>query len=137
MTSSPSSKGIILRDVGVVTMDMEPDIENMTLKEYLRYESEKESRNDEDEYRRLPPLKSCFQTPQPCTKFNSIPHNNCKEVDIDNMTKEEYERYELAMSKRKSEVDIDSMTIEEYELYKAMKCSNTNDVQDPTHAVTS
>nr|GEY85971.1 hypothetical protein [Tanacetum cinerariifolium] len=39
------------------------------------------------------------------------------EVDVDNMTLEEYERYELAMSKRKSEVDIDNMTIEEYELY--------------------
>ncbi|GJR88974.1 hypothetical protein Tco_0212985 [Tanacetum coccineum] len=35
------------------------------------------------------------------------------EVDIDNMTFEEYERYELAMSKRKNKVDIDNINIEE------------------------
>ncbi|GKE42214.1 hypothetical protein Tco_1469498 [Tanacetum coccineum] len=46
-----------------------------------------------------------------------------KEVNIDNMTLEEYELYELAMSKKKSEVDNDSMIIEEDELYMAMQCS--------------
>ncbi|GJS54435.1 hypothetical protein Tco_0627797 [Tanacetum coccineum] len=65
-----------------------------------------------DEYYRLPHLKPCFQTPQQCTKFNSISHYSSEEVDIDNMNLEEYELYELAMSKRKSEVNNDNMTIE-------------------------
>ncbi|GJX69071.1 hypothetical protein Tco_0304798 [Tanacetum coccineum] len=53
------------------------------------------------------------------------------------MNLEEYERYELAMSKRKSEVDIDSMTIEEYELYMAMQCSNTSGLHNRIHGFTS
>ncbi|GJV01989.1 hypothetical protein Tco_1335558 [Tanacetum coccineum] len=122
--------------------EMKPNIENMTLEEYLRYESEKESQVwkcvrskrrttrykkgyvdsfydnkneefDEDEYYRLPPLKPCFQTPQLCTRFNSMPHNSNEEVYIDNMS------------------------LEEYELYMAMQCLKMNEVQDPTHSVTS
>ncbi|GJW31851.1 hypothetical protein Tco_0051883 [Tanacetum coccineum] len=93
--------------------------------------------SDEDENYRLPPLKPCFQTPQLCAKFNSISHYSSNEVDIDYMTLEEYELYELAMSKRKSKVDNDSMTIEEYELYMAMKCSKTSTLQNSTHGFTS
>ncbi|GJS47193.1 hypothetical protein Tco_0597314 [Tanacetum coccineum] len=92
---------------------------------------------DVDEYYRLPPLLPCFQTPKPCTKLDSISHYNKREVDIDNMTLKEYERYELTMSRRKSEVDIDSMTIEEYELYMAMQCSKTIGLLNPTHGFTS
>ncbi|GKB54445.1 hypothetical protein Tco_0905198 [Tanacetum coccineum] len=78
-----------------VTMEMEPDIENKTLKEYLRYNSEKENRLWES-------VKSKGRT------------TRCGEVDIDNMTFEEYERYELAMSKRKNKVDIDNINIEDW-----------------------
>ncbi|GKF23181.1 hypothetical protein Tco_0075503, partial [Tanacetum coccineum] len=100
---------------------MEPDINNMTLNEYLMYERHRDSarsytsgksvapmRNrilvypdsdeEDEEYCSLPPLFPCFQTPQPCATFNSVHHNSNKEVDIDNMTLEEYARYELAMS---------------------------------------
>ncbi|GJU57391.1 hypothetical protein Tco_1235157 [Tanacetum coccineum] len=87
--------------------EMKPDIENMKLEEYLRNEE-----FDKDENYRLPPLKPCFQTPQLCTRFNSMPHNSNKEVDIDNMT------------------------LEEYELYMAMQCLKMNEVQDPTHGIT-
>ncbi|GJX47001.1 hypothetical protein Tco_0272191 [Tanacetum coccineum] len=125
----------------LVTMEMELDIENMMLEEYLRYESEKESRlwksvrskgrttrykrgyvdsfyrkrneeSDEDDYYRLPLLKPCFKTPQPCTKLDSISHYSSKEVDID------------------------SMTIKEYELYMAMQCSKTSGLENPTYGFT-
>ncbi|GJW32904.1 hypothetical protein Tco_0052936 [Tanacetum coccineum] len=120
---------------------MELDIENMTLNEYLMYQGrhrdlEKSctSRNriacskvahvkyrnlvypdsdeEDEEYYRLPPLPSCFQTPQPCAKFNSISHNV------------------------KNEIDIDSMTLAEYDLYMAMQCSMKSDVHDTTHGFT-
>ncbi|GKD56353.1 hypothetical protein Tco_1289740, partial [Tanacetum coccineum] len=64
--------------------------------EVLEY-SESNEEIDKDEYCRLSHLLPCFQTPQLCTKFNSIPHNSSEEVDINNMTLEEYEIYELAM----------------------------------------
>ncbi|GJR27905.1 hypothetical protein Tco_1104137 [Tanacetum coccineum] len=37
--------------------------------------------------------------------FNSVHHNSHNEVDIDNMTLEEYARYELTMSSKRSELD--------------------------------
>nr|GEU36373.1 hypothetical protein [Tanacetum cinerariifolium] len=48
----------------------------------------------DEEYCSLPPLLSCFLTPQTCATFNFVHHNSNKEVDIDNMTLEEYARYE-------------------------------------------
>ncbi|GKC13893.1 hypothetical protein Tco_1010675 [Tanacetum coccineum] len=61
-----------------------------------------DSDEDDEEYCSLPPLLSCFQTPQPCATFNSMHHNSNEEVDIDNITLEEYARYEVAMSRVKS-----------------------------------
>ncbi|GJY16566.1 hypothetical protein Tco_0386988 [Tanacetum coccineum] len=57
-----------------------------------------DSDEEDEEYCSLPPLVPCFQTPQPCATFNFVHHNSNKEVDIDNMTLEEYARYEVAMS---------------------------------------
>ncbi|GJR90358.1 hypothetical protein Tco_0214369 [Tanacetum coccineum] len=114
---------------------MEPYIENMTLNEYLMYQGRHRdlersctSRNriacsrvapvkyrnlvypdsdeEDEEYCRLPPLPLCFQTRQPCIKFNSISHNV------------------------KNEVDIDSMTLDEYDLYMAMQCLIKSEIQD-------
>ncbi|GJR34115.1 hypothetical protein Tco_1209799 [Tanacetum coccineum] len=48
---------------------------------------------EDEEYCSLPPLLPCFQTPQPCTKFDSTPHNVKNEVDIDRMTLDEYDLY--------------------------------------------
>ncbi|GJS31010.1 hypothetical protein Tco_0491630 [Tanacetum coccineum] len=97
---------------------MEPDISNMTLNEYLMYQGRHRdlersytsrksvapvrnrilvySNSDEEDegYCSLHPLLLCFQTPQPCATFNSVHHNSNMEVDIDNMTLEEYARYE-------------------------------------------
>ncbi|GJX59757.1 hypothetical protein Tco_0291147 [Tanacetum coccineum] len=99
---------------------MEPDIENMTFNKYLMYKGRNRdltrnctSRNrgacfkvapvrsrilvypnsnkEEEEYYRLSPLLTCFKTPQPCTKFNSIPHND---MDIDSMTLDENTNHE-------------------------------------------
>ncbi|GJX58203.1 hypothetical protein Tco_0289593, partial [Tanacetum coccineum] len=101
------------------------DIEKMTLDEYVEYKAEKERRfwksirskgspkrdevlvysdsdEEDEEYYRLSHVLPYFQTPQPCTRFNFITHSSSEKVDIDNMTIEEYERYELAMSWRKS-----------------------------------
>nr|GEW37048.1 hypothetical protein [Tanacetum cinerariifolium] len=102
----------------------------MTLEEYLSMNPRRKvgyrrvnEDSDEDEYDRLPPLRPCFQTPQPCTTLDSIPYNSSDEADIDNMSLEEDERYEVAKLKRKSKVDIDNMAIEEYELYMLVQCS--------------
>ncbi|GKB93535.1 hypothetical protein Tco_0979672 [Tanacetum coccineum] len=108
---------------------MEPGINNMTLNEYLMYEGKHKelekgytsrisvapkrnrilvypnSNEGDEEYFSLPPLLPCFQTPQPCATFNSVHHNSHNEVDIDNMTLEEYARYELTMSSKRSELD--------------------------------
>ncbi|GJZ10825.1 hypothetical protein Tco_0545584 [Tanacetum coccineum] len=104
---------------------MEPDINNMTLNEYLMYEERNrdlarsytsrksvapmrniiwlypDSDEEDEEYCSLPPLLPCFQTPQPCVIINFVHHNSHNEVDIDNMTLEEYARYEVAMSNEK------------------------------------
>ncbi|GJS99139.1 hypothetical protein Tco_0820309 [Tanacetum coccineum] len=56
------------------------------------------SDEDDEEYYSLPPLLPCFQTPQPCAIINYVYHNSYNEDDIDNMTLEEYARYELAIS---------------------------------------
>ncbi|GJU07952.1 putative reverse transcriptase domain-containing protein [Tanacetum coccineum] len=52
----------------------------------------------------LKDLNALYFAPQPCTKLDSISYNGNEEVDIDNMTLEEYELYESSMSKKKSEV---------------------------------
>ncbi|GKA36246.1 hypothetical protein Tco_0722737 [Tanacetum coccineum] len=61
-----------------------------------------DSDKEDEEYCSLPPVLPCFQTPQPCATFNSMHHNSNEEVDFDNMTLEEYARYEVAMSRVKS-----------------------------------
>ncbi|GJX36795.1 hypothetical protein Tco_0248352 [Tanacetum coccineum] len=109
---------------------MEPDISNMTLNEYLMYKERNmdllrsytsrkrvapvrnrnlvypDSDEEDEEYYSLPPLLPCFQTPQPCAIINSVHHNSHNEVDFDNMTLEEYARYELAMSSMKSVIQV-------------------------------
>ncbi|GJS28254.1 hypothetical protein Tco_0488874 [Tanacetum coccineum] len=71
--------------------------------EFLEYTKSDEEIHD-DKYYRLHPLHPCFQAPQPCTKLDSISHNCSEEVDIDNMTFNEFELYESVMSEKKSEV---------------------------------
>ncbi|GJS39588.1 hypothetical protein Tco_0564631 [Tanacetum coccineum] len=61
---------------------------------------------EDEEYYSLPPLFPCFQTPQPCAIIDSVHHNSHNEVDIDNMTIEEYARNELAMSIMKSVIQV-------------------------------
>ncbi|GJS62207.1 hypothetical protein Tco_0656991 [Tanacetum coccineum] len=88
-------------------MKMEPDIENMTLNEYLEYEAEKERRlrrNDVeiDKYHDLPPLHPCFQSTQLYTEDGLVSYNESDEVDIDSMTIEEYELYIAKQGPRKN-----------------------------------
>ncbi|GJW07123.1 hypothetical protein Tco_1569546 [Tanacetum coccineum] len=109
---------------------MEPDITNMTLNEYLMYQrrhrdlersctSRKsvapvsnrilvypDSNEEDEEYCSMHPLLPYFQTPQPCAIFNFVHHNSHSEVDIDNITLEEYARCELEMSTMKSETHV-------------------------------
>ncbi|GJV80359.1 hypothetical protein Tco_1516229 [Tanacetum coccineum] len=109
---------------------MEPDFSNMTLNEYLMYQGRHKDlersctswksvapvRNkilvypdfdeEDEEYCSLPPLLPCFQTLHPYATFNYVNHNSHNEVDIENMTLEEYARYELAMSTMKSEIQL-------------------------------
>nr|GEZ55341.1 hypothetical protein [Tanacetum cinerariifolium] len=50
-----------------------------------------DSDEEDEEYCSLPPLLPCFQTPQPYATFNFVHHNSHSEVDIKNMSLEEYE----------------------------------------------
>ncbi|GJW53154.1 hypothetical protein Tco_0097239 [Tanacetum coccineum] len=109
---------------------MEPDINNMTLNEYLIYEDRNrnlarsypsmgsvtpvrnriwvypDSDEEDEEYYSLLTLLPCCQTLQPFSTINFVLYNNCSEVDIKNMTLEEYARYELTISTMKSEMQV-------------------------------
>nr|GEZ93700.1 hypothetical protein [Tanacetum cinerariifolium] len=108
---------------------MDPDINNITLNEYLMYERNQnmarsypsrknvaplrkriwvypDSDDEDEEYYSLPPLLLYFQTPQPCSTIKSVHHNSHSEVDTKNMTLEEYARYKLAMSTMKSKIQV-------------------------------
>ncbi|GJZ46890.1 hypothetical protein Tco_0600722 [Tanacetum coccineum] len=85
-------------------MKMKPDIKNMTLNEYLKYEAKKEMRVTLDylyyykevkidKYYTLPPSLPFFQSSQPHTNYGYESPNESKEVDIDSMTIAEYELY--------------------------------------------
>nr|GEW78227.1 hypothetical protein [Tanacetum cinerariifolium] len=56
-----------------------------------------DSDEEDEEYYSLPPLLPCFQTPQPCATFNLVHYNSHNKFKIENMTLEEYARYELAI----------------------------------------
>ncbi|GKB81356.1 hypothetical protein Tco_0948251 [Tanacetum coccineum] len=64
-----------------------------------------DSDEEDEEYYSLP-LLPCFQTPQPCATINSVHHNNHNEVINENMTLEEYARYELTMLTMISEIQV-------------------------------
>nr|GEV62669.1 RNA-directed DNA polymerase, eukaryota [Tanacetum cinerariifolium] len=73
-----------------------------------------DSDEEDEEYCTQPPLLPCFQTPQPCATFNFVYHNSHNELDIDNMTLEEYARYELAIiAKEKEEVQVEDIEMDE------------------------
>ncbi|PWA63774.1 F-box domain, cyclin-like protein [Artemisia annua] len=77
---------------------MEPDIDNMTLNEYLEYEREKEEACMRNlRYRRsstrLPPSKPVYQSPQTYASRCYVSPHVYDEMDMDNMTIQEYERY--------------------------------------------
>ncbi|GJU71112.1 hypothetical protein Tco_1262517 [Tanacetum coccineum] len=80
---------------------MEPDINNMTLNEYLMYEGK---------HRELEKGYTSRISVAPKRNRTLVYLDSDKdEVAIDNMTLEEYERYELAMSSMKSEIQEDSL----------------------------
>ncbi|GJS47520.1 hypothetical protein Tco_0597641 [Tanacetum coccineum] len=67
-----------------------------------------DSDEEDEEYCSLPPLLPCFQTPHPCAIINSVHNSSYNEFAIDNMTIEEYARYQLTMLTMKSEIQEDS-----------------------------
>ncbi|GJU52546.1 hypothetical protein Tco_1226260 [Tanacetum coccineum] len=131
----------------VIVMEVESDIGNMTLEEYLKYEFEKERKlwRSIDKYYELPHLNPCFQSPQLHTKYDYESPNEDDEVDIDSIKKvindlfkmgaenlkgmkqeeawveycdeEEYELDGLSMSRRKSD-DVGSVTFSRAEKEK-------------------
>ncbi|PWA62374.1 RNA-directed DNA polymerase, eukaryota [Artemisia annua] len=77
---------------------MEPDIDNLSLNEYLEYEREKEEACMRSiRYRRsstrLPPTKPVYQSPQTYTNRCYVSPHVYDEMDMDNMTIQEYEWY--------------------------------------------
>ncbi|GKE22712.1 hypothetical protein Tco_1434224 [Tanacetum coccineum] len=82
-------------------MEVEPDIENMTLEEYLNYPHYYKD-IEIKKYYKLPPLHPYFQPPQPYTEAGLVSPNESDEVDIDSMTIAEYELYVAKQSTRKN-----------------------------------
>ncbi|GJR98622.1 hypothetical protein Tco_0270796 [Tanacetum coccineum] len=111
---------------------MEPDIENMTLNEYLEYEAKKERRSRKNVRSKRSPTK------YEGADFDSFHRDRNKAFDNPNYHKnfkinkyyelpplypcfqpaQSYTEARLVSSNKGDEVDIDSMTISEYELYK-------------------
>nr|GEV18114.1 hypothetical protein [Tanacetum cinerariifolium] len=107
---------------------VEPDINNMTLNEYLMYKGRHRdlarnytsrksvaplknrvlvypnSDEEDEEYCRLPPLLLSFQNPQLCIKFNSVPHNVKNKVDED---------IDISIAKEKEEVPMKDVEMDE------------------------
>ncbi|GJU41316.1 hypothetical protein Tco_1194273 [Tanacetum coccineum] len=80
--------------VGV--MEVEPDIENMTLEEYLNRTFDYPYYYEDiviNNYYELHPLHLCFQPPQPSTKVGFVSPNESDEVDTNSMTIAKYELY--------------------------------------------
>ena len=74
-------------------MEVEPDIELMTINEYMEYEREKEAmRNLRSRrfYTRLPPLAPVYQSPVGYSSRHYVSPREYKEMDMDNMTGVEY-----------------------------------------------
>lgn len=77
-------------------MEIELDIEKMTLSEYLEYEREKEERIMRNiRYRRFPtrppPPKNVYQSPVGYSNRCYVSPQVYNEMDMDNMTIQEYE----------------------------------------------
>ncbi|GKD76856.1 hypothetical protein Tco_1339477 [Tanacetum coccineum] len=89
-----------------------------------------DSDEEDEEYCSLPPLLSCFQTPQPCAIISSVYHNSHNEVDIDNMTIEEYEKYELAMSTMKNEIQVPTQGTKNIRKIKHEVTNRYDDITD-------
>nr|GEZ91699.1 hypothetical protein [Tanacetum cinerariifolium] len=68
------------------------------------------SDEEDEEYCSLPLLLPCFQKPQPCATFNLVHQNSHNEVDIENMTLEEYARYKMSIMKIKIQVPTHGFT---------------------------
>ncbi|GJZ29790.1 hypothetical protein Tco_0574437 [Tanacetum coccineum] len=98
---------------------MEPDIENMTLNEYLEYEAEKERRLRRDFYPNYHGFASSTNT-HPLFQSN-------------NVTTEDG----LVFSNNSDEEDINSMTIVEYELYVAKQGLKKDPLNDHSYSFTS
>ncbi|GKD36748.1 hypothetical protein Tco_1256955, partial [Tanacetum coccineum] len=96
-------------------VEMEPDIENMTLNEYLEYKAEKERR-----------LKRDVRSKRSPTKY--------KEADFGYQC---YTEDGLMFSNNSDEEDIDSMTIAEYELYIAKQGLKKDPLNDHSYNFTS
>nr|GEW19344.1 hypothetical protein [Tanacetum cinerariifolium] len=97
---------------------MEPDISNMTLNEYLMYQGRHKDLERSYTFMKsvapvrnriwnIPTLMRRMNTIVVCLPysyaFNSVHHNSNMKVDIDNMTLEEYMRYEVTVSSKKNE----------------------------------
>ncbi|PWA52606.1 EGF-like domain-containing protein [Artemisia annua] len=104
---------------------MGPDIDNMTLNEYLEYEREKEEACMRNlRYRRsstrLPPTKPVYQSPKTYTNRCYVSPHVYDEMDMDNMTIQEYERFianhcreEIGLNNHIRREDQDSIKDEE------------------------
>ncbi|GKC13936.1 hypothetical protein Tco_1010718 [Tanacetum coccineum] len=139
---------------------MEHDFSNMTLNEYLMYQGRHknleisctsrksvasmrnrilvypDSDEEGEEYCSLPPLLPCFQTPQPYAIINFVHHNSHNEVDIDNITIEEYARYELTMSTMKSKIQVPTQGIKNIDIAEEKEEVLMKDVEmDENHDI--
>ncbi|GJW33484.1 hypothetical protein Tco_0053516 [Tanacetum coccineum] len=127
-------------------MQVEPDIENMTLEEYLKYESEKESRLWRSVRSKGSPTRyegaDVDSFHQDKSRTLDYPYYY-EDIEIDKYYElphphpyfqppQPYTKAGLGSPNESDEVDIDSMTIAEYELYVAKQSRKMGEVDIDT-----
>ncbi|GJS61319.1 hypothetical protein Tco_0656103 [Tanacetum coccineum] len=122
-------------------MEVEHEMEKMTLNECLEYKVKKERRAfdypyyHEDikikKYYELPPLLHCFQPAQPYTEAGLVSSNESNEVDINSMTIAEHKLY-IAKQELSFEEDI---TVEDVERLRQLLTPTVHTLPEPDPVV--
>ncbi|GJX27470.1 hypothetical protein Tco_0233766 [Tanacetum coccineum] len=140
--------GLEFSTKGSGIMEMEPDIDNMTLNEYLEYEAKMKRRLRKSAQSKRNP--TIYEE----TDFNSFHWDKSKAFDYAHYHEDieinkyhvlpplhpcfrpaqPYTKDALVSSNKRDEVDIDSMTIAQYELYIAKQGLRKNPQSDHSYS---
>ncbi|GJQ96842.1 hypothetical protein Tco_0007981, partial [Tanacetum coccineum] len=117
-------------------MEMEPDIENITMSEYIEYEATKERRLWDDVRSKRSPThydEADFSSSRR-NKSNTFyyPYSH----DIPPLPVQSYPKNYLVSTEVSNDVDIENMTISEYNLYVAKQGLDKNTLNNYSNGFT-